>query len=201
MISRLRGIVLQALPNRLEIDVNGVAYFVHIAVTSFDKLNPVEGETLEVFTHHHVREQEEKLFGFASDEERSTFLLLVDRVSGIGPSTAINIFSSLSVEEFKGAVANEDATALAKAKGLGKKTAERIVLELKDKVGVVEGWQSQQTDSPTTPKDQATTDAELALIALGFKQADAKKSVANACKLNPEANVDELIKLALRRAL
>jgi len=200
MISRLRGTVLQALPNRLEIDVNGVGYFVHIALTSYDQLNPVEGKQIEVFTHHHVREQEEKLFGFASDQERSTFLLLVDRVSGIGPSTALNIFSSMSVGEFQSAVADQDAVALAKAKGLGKKTAERIVLELKDKVGVAEGWQAQQT-STASPKDEASRDAELALIALGFKQVDAKKSVANAVKLTPEANVDELIKLALRRAL
>ncbi len=201
MISRLRGTVLQALPNRLEIDVNGVGYFVHIGVTSFDQLNPVEGQAIEVFTHHHVREQEAKLFGFANDEERSTFLLLVDRVSGIGPSTALAIFSGMSVKDFQIAVANEDVTSLSKVKGLGKKTAERIVLELKDKVGVVEGWQSQQTAATGSPKDEASRDAELALIALGFKHTDAKKSVTAALKTDPEASVNQLIKIALRRAV
>ena len=141
---------------------------------------------------YQLRENTQKLFGFATDEEHDLFVLLIERVSGIGPSIALAILSGMPVEEFKQHVVGGNVTELSRIKGLGKKTAERIVLELKDKVGVVESWEG--AEGPAS----AVRDAELALISLGYKQAEAKKSLAVVSKANPDATVDELIREALR---
>ena len=142
----------------------------------------------------YVRENVQKLFGFATDEERDLFLLLIERVSGIGPSIAMAILSGMPVEEFQRHVVGADAAELARIKGLGKKTAERIILELKDKVGVVESWNVGEASGGPS----ASRDAELALIALGYKQAEARKGIAAVAKANPTASVDDLIREALR---
>ena len=133
-------------------------------------------------------------YGFATDAERDIFLLLIDRVSGIGPATAIAILGSLSVEQFKQAVVSGDVSGIARAKGVGKKTAERIVLELKDKVGLAATWEAQAQGATS----QAAGDAELALIALGFKQVESRKAIAAHLKDHPDADADELIRAALR---
>ncbi len=194
MIAFIRGKVVEARPQCLIVDVHGVGYELIIPHSTFDYLNPMEGQDVTLRTHFHVRESAQVLYGFATDAERDMFRLLIDRVSGIGPATAISILSGLPIESFKAAVAAGDATSISRAKGVGKKTAERIVLELKDKVGLAATWQAQQQGSTT----QAAADAELALIALGFKQSDARKALAGHLKEAPDASTDELIRAALR---
>ncbi len=195
MISFLRGTVAEALPQCLVLDVNGVGYEVQIPLSTFDAINPIEGQTVLLKTHLHIRENAQVLYGFATDAERDMFRLLIERVSGIGPATAISILSGMPISSFKAAVVNKDVQAIARAKGVGKKTAERIVLELKDKVGLASTWEAQQQGT-TTP---AAADAELALVALGFKQTEARKSIAALVKQNPQASTDELIRAALRQ--
>jgi len=195
MIACLKGQVLENLPNRLLLDVNGVGYQILIPLSTFDRLSPVIGQEVLVQTYLHVRENLMVLYGFATTEEKDLFLLLIERVTGIGPSIGMAILSGMPVEDFKGAVVNGDLAVLSKVKGLGKKTAERIVLELKDKVGVAEAWQASRGDGAS---HAASSDAELALIALGYKQTDAKKSVAAALKADPSLEADELIRNALR---
>lgn len=195
MISFLRGKIAEALPQCLVLDVNGVGYEVRIPLSTFDTINPVEGQVVTLKTHLNIRENAQVLYGFATDAERDIFRLLIDHVSGIGPATAISVLSGLNVGAFKSAVVSGDVQAIARAKGVGKKTAERIVLELKDKVGVASTWEAQQQGATT----QAAADAELALVALGFKQTEARKALKSLLEGQPEATADELIRAALRQ--
>ena len=192
VIARIKGEVWGALPGRIVVGVGGVGYQILVPISTYDRLNPVEGEAIDLKTYQHVRENSLTLYGFANDEERDVFLLLIDRVSGIGPAIAMAVLSGLEVKMFKQAVVNGDATGLSAVKGIGKKTAERIILELKDKVGVVQTWED------TGDRSDAARDAEMGLIALGFKQADARKSVDRVLKANPEAESAEIIRLGLR---
>ena len=194
MIARIRGKVWEAYPNRLILDVQGVGYELHIPLSTFDHLHPSEGAVVELRTYMHVRETAHTLYGFATEEERDVFLLLIDRVSGIGPSTAMSVLSGLAVSRFKTAVVQGDVAELSKVKGLGKKTAERIILELKDKVGVTETWESAAGGGIS----HAAADAEMALIALGYKQVDARKAVKKVLEIEANATVEELIRGALR---
>lgn len=194
MISFLRGTVADALPQRIVLDVHGVGYEVHVPLSTFDALNPEQGKELTIRTYLHVRENMQMLYGFASEAEKDIFLLLIDRVSGIGPATAMAVLGGLPVDQFKTAVVEKDINAIARAKGVGKKTAERIVLELKDKVGLAATWEAQAQGSTS----QAAGDAELALIALGFKQVEARKAIAAVLKDAPASTTDELIRNALR---
>ncbi|MCL4158853.1 UNVERIFIED_CONTAM: hypothetical protein GTU68_005317, partial [Idotea baltica] len=134
MIARIKGEVWEALPGRIVVGAGGVGYQVLVPVSTYDRLNPLEGESIDLKTYQHVRENSLTLYGFANDEERDVFLLLIDRVSGIGPAIAMAVLSGLEVKKFKQAVVNGDAAGLSGVKGIGKKTAERIILELKDKV-------------------------------------------------------------------
>jgi Holliday junction DNA helicase RuvA len=194
MIARIRGKVWEAYPNRLILDVQGVGYELHVPLSTFDHLHPSEGAIVELRTYMHVRETAHTLYGFATEEERDVFLLLIDRVSGIGPSTAMSVLSGLAVSRFKTAVVQGDVAELSKVKGLGKKTAERIILELKDKVGVTETWESAAGGGIS----HAAADAEMALIALGYKQVDARKAVKRVLEIETNATVEELIRGALR---
>lgn len=194
MIARLRGRVWEAYPNRLVLDVHGVGYEVNIPISTYDRLQPVDGVEIELRTHLHIRETAQTLYGFATEEERDVFLLLIDRVSGIGPAIAMAVLSGMPVPSFKAAVVSGDTAALSKVKGVGKKTAERIVLELKDKVGVVDTWQ--EAASGHVPP--AAADAELALIALGYKQVDARKAVKKVLEEDPSAATEVLVRGALR---
>ena len=181
VIARLRGEVVEALPSRLVVDAGGGGYQVFVQIT--------------LLTHLHVRENAHTLYGFATSEERDIFLLLVDRVSGIGPTIAMAVLSGLPVERFKQAVVEGDVKGLSAIKGLGTKTAERIVLELKDKVGVTETWQvGGAGDEVGAP----ARDAELALLALGFKQTDARKAIKAVLEREPEMAAEDLIREALR---
>ncbi len=194
MIARLRGKVIEAYPNRLVVDTGGVGYEVHVPLSTFDRLHAAEGLEVDLRTHLHVRETAHTLYGFATEEERDLFLLLIDRVSGIGPAIAMAVLSGMPAGRFKACVAGGEVGELSKIKGLGKKTAERIVLELKDKVGVAETWQ-EVASGQMAP---APADAELALVALGYKQVEARKAVRKVFDAQPGATVEELVRGALR---
>lgn len=194
MIARLRGKIWEAFPNRLVLDVAGVGYEVLIPISTFDKLRATTGAEVDLRTHLHIRENAQTLYGFATEEERDVFLMLVERVSGIGPAIAMAVLSGMPVSRFKSCVVQGNAGELSKIRGLGKKTAERIILELKDKVGVADTWQ----DAAAGQVPAAAADAELALIALGYKQVEARKAVRGIMDAEPDAAVEALVRGALR---
>jgi Holliday junction DNA helicase RuvA len=198
MITFLDGKLVSALPTQAIVDVSGVGYEVFIPLSSYDKL-PAAGQSVRILTHLHVREDAHVLYGFMSAAERDLFRLLVNHVSGIGPKLALAVLSGMSVSNFKSAVVNSDVAALAKISGLGKKTAERIVLELKDKLGVAAAWEVASAAHAPTPEEGEANEAVLALIALGYKQIDAHKSVREMQQKGEAKSAQELVKLALKR--
>src|SRR6266849_4075890 len=198
MITFLDGKLVSALPTQAIVDVSGVGYEVFIPLSSYDKL-PAAGQSVRMLTHLHVREDAHVLYGFMSAAERDLFRLLVNHVSGIGPKLALAVLSGMSVSDFKSAVVNSDVTALAKISGLGKKTAERIVLELKDKLGVAAAWEAASAAHAPTPEEEEANEAVLALIALGYKQIDAHKSVREMQQKGEAKSAQDLVKLALKR--
>src|ERR1700747_3750522 len=140
MITFLYGKLVSALPTQATVDVGGVGYEVFIPLSSYDKLPPV-GQPIHVLTHLAVREDAHVLYGFMTAPERDLFRLLLNNGTRIDPNLALAVLSGMSVTNFKTAVVNSDIAAISKISGLGKKTAERIVLELKDKLGVAAAWE------------------------------------------------------------
>jgi Holliday junction DNA helicase RuvA len=200
MITFLKGILIEALPTRAIVEVNGVGYEILIPLSSYDKL-PGPGQELKILTHLAVREDAHILYGFMSAAERDLFRLLINNVSGIGPKIAINVLSGISVVAFRGAVANADVKALSNISGIGKKTAERIVVELKDKIGAAGAWEAASAQRSLSPTDQKVNDAVLALMALGFKQEEAHGAVRSAqALLGIEATVEELVRACLKKS-
>src|ERR1041384_763635 len=198
MITFLDGKLINALPTQAVVDVNGVGYEVFIPLSSYEKL-PAVGQPIPILTHLAVREDAHILYGFMSAPERDLFRLLVNNVSGIGPKLALAVLSGMSVTNFKTAVVNSDIAAISKISGLGKKTAERIVLELKDKLGVAAAWEAATATHAPTPEQEQMNEAVLALIALGYKQADAHKAVHDLQQKAEAKSAEELVKLALKR--
>lgn len=197
MITFLEGTLVEALPMQIVIAVQGVGYQVQIPLSSFDKL-PAPGSPMKILTHLQVRDDAHVLFGFMSTEERDLFRLLINNVSGIGPKMALAVLSGMSVMNFKSAVVNESVDLLAKVKGVGKKTAERIVLELKDKVGVAAAWEAASAEHAPGAEAAQVNDAVLALISLGYKQVDAHKAVKQALAGDGEKTSEELVRKALK---
>ena len=199
MITFLNGRLTSALPTQAIIDVGGVGYEVLIPLSSYDKL-PAPGQPVHILTHLHVREDAHVLYGFMTAAERDLFRLLVNHVSGIGPKLSLAVLSGMTVSNFKSAVVNADIASLSKISGLGKKTAERIVLELKDKLGVVAAWEAASAAHAPTAEQSQANEAVLALIALGYKQVDAHKVVRESQEKERDIKTaEELVKVALKR--
>ena len=199
MITFLHGKLVDSLPTQVIVDVNGVGYEVLIPLSSFDKM-PAPGGDVKLLTQLIVREDAHILYGFATAVERDLFRLLINHVSGIGPKTALNILSGVSVTAFRGAVANGDVKSLSQISGVGKKTAERIVVELRDKIGAAGALEAASAKQSLSPDDQKTSDATLALMALGFKQNDAHDAVRAAqSMLGPTASVEQLVRACLKK--
>lgn len=197
MITYLEGVLREVWPTHVVMEVHGVGYEVFIPLSSYDRLPP-PGQGVRLLTHLQVREDAHVLFGFASPEERDLFRLLVNRVSGVGPKLALAVLSGMDIGRFKAAVVESDIASLAKISGLGKKTAERIVLELKDKLGVAAAWEAASAGNAPSAEARASNDAVLALIALGYKQVDAAKAVCAAALENSGAGTEELVRRALK---
>jgi holliday junction DNA helicase RuvA len=200
MITFLHGKLVEALPTQVTVDVNGIGYEALIPLSSFDKL-PMPGQDIRMLTHLVVREDAHSLYGFMTVAERELFRLLINTVSGIGPKIALNILSGISVTAFRGAVANGDGKALSQISGVGKKTAERIIVELKDRIGAPGAWEASSAARALSPEDQKLNDAVLALLALGFKQIEAHDAVRKAqAAMGPQATIEELVRSCLKKA-
>lgn len=199
MIAFLEGRLVEALPTQVVIEVHGVGYEVLIPLSSFDKL-PAPGQPVRLLTHLVVREDAHVLYGFATAAERELFRLLIHTVSGIGPKLALNILSGMTPPAFRGAVAAGDVKALSRIPGVGRKTAERLVVELRDKVGAAGAWEAASAQRGLSEADRRVNDAVLALIALDFKPPEAHEAVRAAqALLGPDATVEELVRTALKR--
>ena len=198
MIAHIKGTVIETTPLLVVIEAAGLGYEVQIPITTAEKV-PRIGKECSLFTHAVYREDSASLYGFATREDRDFFRLLVEKVSGIGPKIGIAILSRMSVELLRGAIASSDIALLSKCPGIGKKTAERLVIELKDKVGLSAAPVS--SDSSTVAASAspgAFQDAVSSLIILGYKPADADKFVRKASSLLPaDASVEALVKKAL----
>lgn len=199
MITFLQGTLVEASPTHVTVEVNGIGYEVLIPLSSYDKL-PAPGRPIRLLTHLAVREDAHVLYGFMSAPERELFRLLIHSVSGIGPKIAMNVLSGMNVTSFRGAVANGDVKALSQISGVGKKTAERIVVELRDKIGAAGGWEARSAERGLSPEEQKINDAVLALVALGVKQVEAHDAVRSAVtRLGPAASLQEIMRACLKQ--
>jgi len=199
MINFLHGKLVESLPTQVTVDVHGVGYEALIPLSSFDKLPP-PGQEVKLLTHLAIREDAHVLYGFMTAPERDMFRLLINTVSGIGPKIALNVLSGMNVTALRGAVANGDVKALSQISGIGKKTAERIVVELKDKIGAAGAWEAASAQRSLSPADQRLNDAVLALLALGFKQVEAHDAVrAVQALLGESATVEDLVRACLKK--
>ncbi|MDB6166368.1 MAG: ruvA [Lacunisphaera sp.] len=202
MITSITGTLVSASPLSAVIEAGGLGYEIHIPVTTAERL-PQPGQSVKVHTLAVYREDSATLYGFATEEERDFFRLLVEKVTGVGPKMALSVLSKLSLPTLKGAIAAGDVGLLAKCPGIGKKTAERLVIELRDKLnpaelGVVPATRSAGGATGPAPAENKIRDAVLALVALGYKAADADKSVRQAwAALGGSASTEALIKKAL----
>lgn len=200
MITFLKGKLVESSPTHVTVEVNGVGYEVIIPLSSFDKL-PAQGQEILLLTHLSIREDAHVLYGFMTSKERDLFRMLIHNVSGIGPKIAMNVLSGMSVVSFRGAVASQDVKALSSISGVGKKTAERIVVELKDKIGAAGVWEASSAERGLSAESQKTMDAILALVALGYKQPEAHEMVrAAVAVLGAEATVDQLVRASLKKS-
>ncbi|TSA35732.1 MAG: Holliday junction branch migration protein RuvA [Verrucomicrobiaceae bacterium] len=198
MIAFLEGTLAEALPTQIVVNVQGVGYQVMIPVSSYERL-PQPGSPVKILTHLAVREDAHILYGFFSSSERDLFRLLLHHVTGVGPKIALAVLSGLPVEMFKAAVVAGDIAAISKISGVGKKTAERIVLELKDKVGVAAEWEASSAKNAPSGADARLHDATLALISLGYKQVEAHKAIRRVQEISEtQLTAEELIRQALK---
>ncbi len=199
MIAYLQGRLAQALPTQVVVDVDGVGYEVFIPLSSFDKLPQPDSE-IKLLTHLSIRDDAHILYGFMTDGERDLFRLLIRHVSGIGPKIALNVLSGTTTASLRSAVANGDVKALSRINGVGKKTAERIVVELKDKLGEEIAREGDGATPELSDDEQKMADAVSALIALGSKPKEAQEAVRNALiMLGPDRPVDEIVRAALSK--
>ncbi|OAM27752.1 MULTISPECIES: Holliday junction branch migration protein RuvA [Eikenella] len=192
MIGRLSGTLIEALPPQILIDVNGVGYEVDVSMQTFCALPPV-GQPVSLHTQLIVREDAHLLFGFGSHSERNTFRQLI-KVSGIGAKTALGILSAMSADELAAAIAAEDIKRLSSAPGIGKKTAERMVLELRGKLAPSGGAQAQ----PAAQAGDTSEDIVSTLLALGYNEKEARSATKG---IPPGTEVGEGVRLALKNLL
>ena len=197
MIGSLSGILKEVSLTEILVDVNGVGYIVFIPMSTYDKL-PRQGEKIEILTYLHVLDDDLRLYGFASTQEKSLFKMLIS-ISGIGPKIGLNVLSSISPSSFCSAIVNCDMKMLGRISGIGKKTAERMVLELKSKIMTVVPESAYPTKVPDAAV-KAFEDAVLALVQLGFKYDIASKAVHELGKTLPadECSSENLIRNALK---
>lgn len=202
MITSIQGLLVAATPLHAIIEFNGLGYEVNIPVTTAEKL-PANGSTVKLHTLVIYREDSQTLYGFATPAERDFFRLMIEHVTGVGPKMALTIMSKLSLPSLQSAIGSGDIATLAKCQGIGKKTAERLVIELRAKVGITGSAEtvlsaSASSDDSAAPSDRRMRDAVLALTALGYKAADADEAVRRGLlTLGPKATTEQLIKKAL----
>jgi Holliday junction DNA helicase RuvA len=197
MITFLEGRLDHKLPARIVMNVGGVGYEVLIPLCSYDRL-PEAGDECRILIYHHITESDQKLFGFLAEEERDMFTRLLT-ISGVGPKLALSALSGLPVRELKAALVDGDVKRISSISGIGKKTAERIIVELRDKLSRGEQLDAVAGDE-NDPGDGRLRDTALALGALGYKHDDIRKMIkAVSGELTSETTVEDLIRLALTK--
>ena len=194
MIASIRGKLTEKTPTHVVVETGGVGFKLLIPLSSYRTLGEV-GEDVRILTHLHAREDALQLFGFATEEERGLFQLLIS-VTGIGPRLAQGILSGISVDDFKRAVLNQDLMALTSAPGVGMKTAERLVLELREKI---DGGKTGAKGIYSVPATPIGEEAVLALVSLGYKRSKAQLHVQNVLKEDPSLAVEDVVRRALRQ--
>lgn len=200
MIAYLKGTVLEASPLELILDVQGVGYAIQIPITTAEKIPPI-GQNCELYIHSVYREDSASLYGFIAKSDRDFFRLIIEKVSGIGPRIALSILSKMSVEILQNAIFNQDTTLLSQCPGIGKKTAERLVIELKDKVSTSNQPLNSETSLASSKAHFSNSkyqDAVSSLITLGYKLPEADKRVSKALQnLGADVPTEAIIKEAL----
>ncbi len=191
MITHIQGRLVEKSPTNVVIECSGVGYFINISLHTFSELP--QAENVKLFTHLQVREDAHILYGFSSVAEREIFRLLIS-VSGVGASTARAMLSSMAPGQVVDAIATNDIAAIQSVKGIGAKTAQRVVLDLKDKILKVYGLSSISASTSNTNKNEALS----ALETLGFVRKQSEKVIDSIVKENPEASVEMIIKQALK---
>jgi holliday junction DNA helicase RuvA len=197
MISYLKGRLAHKEPTFVIIDVNGVGYHVNISLQTFSEIK--DQENVLIFTHLAIREDAHVLFGFSNESEKRLFQQLIS-VNGIGPSTAIVMLSYMNSQELKTAIVTENAAALQSIKGIGGKTAQRVIIELRDKLKK-ESWEEAQPNISVGPHNTIRKEALSALLTLGLPKAVAEKSVDTVLKKSGNTiTLEDLVKQALKNA-
>jgi Holliday junction DNA helicase RuvA len=199
VIGRIRGVLIEKSAPDIQVEVNGIAYELQLPMTSLFKLPPL-GEEVTLHTHFVVREDAQQLFAFFERKDKSLFRALI-KVNGVGPKMALGILSSVEADELVALVLNNDVSALVAMPGIGKKTAERLIIELRDRLkdlGAAHGADRSSGSAAQSVK-AAAIEAETALVSLGYKPPQAARAIAAAQKAQPEAaSSEELIRLALK---
>jgi Holliday junction DNA helicase RuvA len=196
MITFLEGLLEEKRPTRVVLNVAGVGYEVLLSLRTFDRL-PASGERCRLLIHDYLREDQHTLYGFSSEEERTMFTLLLG-ISGIGPKIALSALSGLSVRDIRAAVAGNDVKRLSSVTGIGKKMAERIVVELRHRITAGEILEAVSGTPEAEPEDPRLRDTVLALIALGYKQVEAARMAQRALGgAVPGMSVEDLVRKAL----
>ena len=192
MITQLKGRLVEKSPTDVVIDCNGVGYMVHISLNTFSKLT--DSESITLFTHLQVKEDSNSLFGFYEKTERNLFRQLIS-VSGIGASTARTMLSSLTPKEIQSAIISGNVSTIQSVKGIGLKTAQRVIIDLKDKVSLISGNDEFIGNISNTNQDEALS----ALEVLGYNRKHTNKVIETLLNNSPEMSVEELIKSALNK--
>ena len=194
MIDYIKGQIIELTPTELILECGGIGYSILISLQTYEKMQ-LQTQTV-AYIHHYIREDEELYFGFATKDERELFRLLIG-VSGIGVASARMMLSSLTSEEIRQAILSEDIHKIKSVKGIGLKSAQRLVLELKDKI--VKGACSDSPSIFKTDNNALVDEATTALVMLGFTKANINKVLPGILKENPSARVEDLIKAALKK--
>ena len=196
MIGRIRGVLVDKKPPEIQIDVAGICYEVQVPMSTLYQL-PELGKEITLHTHFVVREDAQLLYGFFEEKDKSMFRSLI-KINGVGPKMALGILSSMEANEFVRAVRSNDINSMVKMPGIGKKTAERLLIEMRDRL---KGWDDEEggTQMPVSAGASITSDAETALISLGYKPQQAAHAIAAVLKINPEIQgSEELIRHSLK---
>ena len=197
MIAYIRGLLVEKEPTRAIVEASGVGYEMLISLSTYDRL-PKTGAEVKLLAYHNVREDDETLYGFFTAAERELFVRLT-AVSGVGPKIALAILSGGSIGEISLAIASGNAKRLSSIKGVGKKTAEKICIELKDKINAIEALAATQSGGKKGDASPMLRDAILALGALGFNEETANKMVSAALSANPDVkDVESIVRIALK---
>ncbi len=195
MIDYIKGELTELTPTEAVIETGGIGYSILISLQSFSSLQQVQNPAI-LYIHHYIREDEELYYGFATKDERALFRLLIS-VSGIGAGTARMMLSSMTSDEIRDAIIASDVNKIKSIKGIGLKTAQRLILELKDKI--VKGSGESISVITSKPGSEVIEEAATALVMLGFAKASVSKALSAITKEHPGASIEELIKYALKR--